>query len=64
MEKEILYLHVSPKIKGWLKRLCSQQIGRVSQSTMAERIFVAAQESGAFEKSRKIEGKKYGKSKV
>jgi hypothetical protein len=44
-KKEILYLHVDTETKRWLKSLCAKQVGRVSQSTMAERIFVAAKKN-------------------
>lgn len=44
-KKEILYLHVDKTTKTWLKSLAAKQIGRVSQSTMAERIFVTARKN-------------------
>jgi len=37
----ILYLHVSASTKIWLKNLCKKQIGKVSQSNMAEQILIA-----------------------
>lgn len=61
-KKTILYLHVDLKTKRWLKKLCAQQSGYFSQSTMAEQVFVAAQKLGIY--SRGIKGKKYGKDKV
>jgi hypothetical protein len=47
-KKTILYLHITSDTKVWLKSLCKKQVGRVSQSTMAERIFVAAQKNPKF----------------
>jgi hypothetical protein len=49
--KVVLFLQIDPHTKTWLKKLCKKQIGRVSQSTMAERIFVAAKKNAQFMKA-------------
>lgn len=43
--KDILYLHVDRGTKLWLKTLAKKQAGHVSQSTMAERIFVTVKKN-------------------
>jgi hypothetical protein len=43
--KEVLYLHISPKTKAWLRALCKKQsskFGHTSLSAMAAVIFEAA----------------------
>lgn len=62
-KKAILYLHVSANTKRWLKRLCAKQVGKISQSTMAEQVFVAAQKLGIFDRGTQSRGKN-GKNKV
>jgi hypothetical protein len=52
-QRTILYLHVDASTKLWLKRLCAKQAGRVSQSTMAEQVFVAARRLGIYDRKEK-----------
>lgn len=52
-KRTILYLHVDLATKNWLKKMCKDQPGRVSQSTMAEQVFVAARKLGIFSRGNK-----------
>ena len=61
-KRTILYLHVDLQTKRWLKTLCKKQGGYVSQSTMAEQVFVAARRLGIFDRGNK--GKRNGTHKV
>lgn len=61
--KEILYLHVHADTKRWLKALAKKQVGRVSQSTMAEQLLIAARKLGIFSDKRKRSKSSKGASK-
>jgi hypothetical protein len=61
-KKEILYLHVNPSTKRWLKAIAKKQGGHVSQSTMAEQIFIAARKLGIY--ASPVKGKASGSNKT
>lgn len=38
-KRSTLYLYISTENKKWLNALCAKQVGKISKSTMAEKLF-------------------------